>query len=155
DPGQLVQVVLNLVLNARDAMPGGGRLTIETRNAGERIELVVQDTGVGMDAATRDRIFEPFFTTREGLGNGLGLATVYGIVEQSGGEIVVVSAPEPGATFHVLLPAVDEAPTSRACRGGTPRDRDRAARRGRGDAPAVGPPRAQPARVHGARGGRR
>ena len=117
DPGQLEQVVLNLVLNARDAMPGGGRLTIETRNAGERIELVVQDTGVGMDAATRDRIFEPFFTTREGLGNGLGLATVYGIVEQSGGEIVVVSAPEAGATFHVLLPAVDEAPTVESVQG--------------------------------------
>ena len=122
DPTQLEQVLLNLCVNARDAMPQGGRLTIETRKVvigedssrsvpglavGHYIELSVSDNGIGMDAATRDRIFEPFFTTKEpGKGTGLGLATVFGIVRQHDGYIHVDSEPTKGACFRVLLPAV-------------------------------------------------
>ncbi len=120
DPGQIDQVLLNLCVNARDAMPEGGRLTISTDNRdfseeycrtrpaarpGQFVELAVSDTGIGLDEATRARIFEPFFTTKAvGKGSGLGLAMVYGIVEQHGGWIAVDSAPGRGAVFSIFLP---------------------------------------------------
>ena len=106
DPSQIGQVLLNLTVNARDAMGGAGSLRVATRNDGEYVLLEVADSGEGMDEETRGRIFEPFFTTKEvGAGTGLGLSTVYGIVAQSGGEISVRSAPGEGATFTVRLPA--------------------------------------------------
>ena len=108
DPGQIEQVIVNLVINGRDAMPDGGKLTIRTRDAEDGfVELSVTDTGLGMDEQTRAQVFEPFFTTRE-QGVGLGLASVYGIVQQSGGDVSVESAPGMGSTFTVRLPRVLE-----------------------------------------------
>lgn len=123
DPGQVNQVILNLALNARDAMPFGGVLTIRTANESGRVNanggdrrssgddsvvLEVTDSGCGMDEATASQIFEPFFTTKgEGKGTGLGLATVYGIVKQSGASIAVRSAPEKGTTFRILFPVAE------------------------------------------------
>ncbi|MCC6738992.1 MAG: PAS domain S-box protein [Planctomycetia bacterium] len=114
DPGQLDQVVLNLALNARDAMPEGGRLRIATgREAGPQAgwaTLEVADTGTGIAPDVLPHIFEPFFTTKQGRGTGLGLATVYGIVHQSGGQIRVASEPGRGASFVIRLPATPETP---------------------------------------------
>lgn len=113
NPHQIGQVIMNLVVNARDAMPQGGRLTIETANVSQVVMLGVSDTGSGMDNETRARLFEPYFTTKEpGRGTGVGLATVYDVVTQLGGQISVMSDAGAGSTFKIYLPRVPEtAPT--------------------------------------------
>jgi two-component system cell cycle sensor histidine kinase/response regulator CckA len=130
DPGQIELVIVNLALNARDAMPKGGRIIIETHNTtlggsmarregdlppGPYVKLVFRDNGIGMDEETKSHIFEPYFTTKEvGKGAGLGLSTVHGIIRQSGGDILVDSEPEKGATFTILLPRTAEEPSRKA-----------------------------------------
>jgi two-component system, cell cycle sensor histidine kinase and response regulator CckA len=141
DAGQLEQVLMNLVVNAKDAMPGGGTLTLQTEKIvvdethrlgptfirpGQYVVLSVRDTGMGMDKETQSRIFEPFFTTKEkGKGTGLGLSTVYGIVKQTGGYVMVQSEPGRGSTFQIYLPRVEgvaekqAAPVALTASGGT------------------------------------
>jgi signal transduction histidine kinase len=127
DPGQIEQMLVNLVINARDAMPDGGTITIETASgtlpgsSAPCVVIIVRDTGVGMTAEVQARVFEPFFTTKElGKGTGLGLATVYGIVKQHGGEVELESAPGHGSEFRIFLPHADPADVAAATTASAP-----------------------------------
>ncbi len=170
DPAQLEQVILNLAVNARDAMNSGGRLRLATANVriepehpdippGDWVRLRIQDDGAGMSREVKEHLFEPFFTTKPaGQGTGLGLSTVYGIVRQAGGHVRVESEPGTGSTFDVYLPR--SGGTAAGGARGRPasrrlRDRDRAARRGRPRRPGGHAARAPGRRLPGARGSRR
>ena len=170
DPGQLEQILVNLAVNARDAMPDGGTLRIDTANIdidedyaasrpelspGPHVRLRVSDTGVGMSPETVARAFDPFFTTKPaGQGTGLGLATVYGIVQQAGGRSQIYSEPDVGTTFTVLLPATEPGQSARRAGDGAPRQAwrgDDPAGRGRGRTARGHPPHPHRRRLPSAR----